>query len=243
MSLFVKDTCLSLVRRGDFILYKAEGLLNGDFLGELIATFEGGQGRYTHVASVRDVPEPNAAVTEIQPGIFKVEERQWKETQSYQTGFEGEVKTGEVLRNTAGIKLEATWPKCREGVINWESPWIEVWRVRNLTSQNIDDILRIQQDMVGYEAMDNNGQHADAWDYNIAEFLTFGLLNQAAAKICSQFEAEPVYTSTLIRGCRNGNYPIALTPDLHGIKDPQITPNDLALSGWAYRVTFQGLLS
>ena len=226
----VKDTNLINVQVGDILLFKAKGLLQGDFLGELIATFEGGSGRYTHAARVRDLPNPEAEVEEVQPGIFKVYKSEtWIEEVKKETPFEGEFDCQKLLKSESGIKLEATWPKCREWVIDWENESMEVWRCRNLTDENIADIIKLNQDMVG-------------WDYNIAEFLTFGLLNQAAAKICSQFVAEPVYTTTLLRGCKNGNYAIALTPDLAGIKDPEITPNDLYSSGFLYKIRYQGIL-
>ena len=240
--ILVKDTQLSLVRPGDILLYKAEGLQNGDFLGELIATFEGGQGRYTHAAIVRDAPDPNAACTEVRPGIFKVDETKTIEKITRETQFQDEVQQGEVLRNTMGVKLESTFPTAREWGIDWENAWMEVWRIRDLMPENVRDILRQQQDMAGFLPFDAQGNHPDAWDYNIAEFLTYGLLNQAAAKICSQFVADPVYTSTLLRGCANGNYALPMTPDLRGNRDPEKTPNDLIMSGFAWPVPFQGLL-
>jgi len=245
--LLVKDTKLSNVKRGDLILYRAEGLMNGDFLGELIADLEGGPLRLTHAAMVRDVPDPNARVIQVGERngtpIFKVEECQTIETITRETPFDGETKYGQILRNTMGVKLEATFPKCREwSIAEWDSEFIQVYRIRNLTPQNIEDIIQLQQDMVGFESFDLKGNHPDAWEYNIAEFLTFGLLNQAAAKICSQFVADPVYTSTLLRGCSNGNYALPLTPDLRGNRDPEKTPNDLILSGFCYRIDHQGLL-
>lgn len=245
--LLVKHTKLANIRRGDMILYKAEGLLNGDFLGELIAQLEGGPLRLTHAAMVRDVPDPDARVIQVgeRDGhpLFKVEERAWTETFPVETPFDDETKSGIIIRNTMGVKLEATFPKCREWAVSeWDSEFIQVFRIRNLTAQNIEDIIRMQQDMVGIGPLDEHGNHADAWEYNIAEFLTFGLLNQAAAKICSQFVADPVYTSTLLRGCANGNYAIPMTPDLRGNRDPEKTPNDLIMSGFAWPVPFQGLL-
>jgi hypothetical protein len=245
--LLVRDTKLSNVRRGDVILYRAEGIMNGDFLGELIADLEGGSLRLTHAAMVRDVPDPNAKVIQVGERngipIFKVEERRIIETIMRETPFYGESKYGQILRNTMGVKLEATFPKCREWSISeWDSEFIQIYRIRNLTPQNIEDIIRMQQDMVGFESFDTKGNHPEAWDYNIAEFLTYGLLNQAAAKICSQFIAEPVYMSTLLRGCANGNYALPMTLDLRGNRDPEITPNDLILSGFAWPVPFQGLL-
>jgi len=240
--ILVRHTRISLIQPGDFLLFKARGLDKGDFLGEIIAHFEGGNARYTHAASIRDVPDPETVVSEIRPGVFKVYEKAWLENFSYDSCFEGETKVGTIKKNTMGIKLEATWPKCREWAIDWENENMEVWRVRFLTPQNIEDILRMQQDMVGVGPLDDLGNHADAWDYNVAEFLTFGLLNQASAKICSQFVADPVYNSTLIRGCLVGNFPIALTPDLLGNRDQEKTPNDLALSGFAYRINHQGLI-
>lgn len=246
MTLLVKDTNLSQVQQGDLLLYKAQGLMNGDFLGELIATFEGGHGRYTHAAVVRDTPDPNAPVNQVAERqgtpIFKVAERQWTEEQKLETPWCDEdsepiFDTRILLRNTMGVKLEATWPKCRQwSIAEWDSEWLEVWRVRYLTPQNITDMIRIQSDMAG-----SYGKN-DGWDYNVAEFLTFGLLNLAAAKICSQFYAEPVYNTTLLRGNAIGDFPIALTPDLRGIKDPEITPNDLYMSKFAYRIRHQGLL-
>ncbi len=244
--LLVKDTKLINIRRGDLLLYKAEGLLNGDFLGELIATFEGGTGRYTHAAVVRDVPDPNAPVYQVTERdgapIFKVKERQWTEEQTLDTPWSDEnsnpiTNKRIILRNTQGVKLEATWPKCRQWVISeWDSEFLQVFRVRYMLPQNIEDMLKFQADMAG------GFEQNDGWDYNVAEFLTFGLLNQAAAKICSQFFAEPVYNSTLIHGCKLGDCAIALTPDLRGIRDPQITPNDLQMSGFVWPVPFQGLL-
>ena len=242
MTILVKDTQLSLVRPGDILLYKAEGLQNGDFLGELIATFEGGQGRYTHAAIVRDIPNLDSICTEVRPGIFKVDETKIIQKITRETEFDGEAQPGEILRNTMGVKLESTFPTAREWGIDWENAWMEVWRVRNLTPANVANILKIQQDMAGFEPFDANGNHLDAWAYNIAEFLTFGLLNEAAAKICSQFVAEPVYIETLLNGNGAGKYPIALTPDLRGIRTPEIVPNALVLSGQAYKVAFQGLL-
>lgn len=244
--LFVRDTKLANIQRGDLILYEAQGLHNGDFLGELIARLEGGDLRLTHAATVRDVPDPNAKVYQVAERdgmpIFKVEERAWLEQVNFETPYEEYPKMGVIKRNTMGIKLEATFPKCQEWPIaEWDSRFIKIFRVRNLTPKNIEDVIRLQQDMVGTEEFDAKGIHKDAWDYNLAEFLTFGLLNQVAAKICSQFVAEPYYTSTLLRGCANGNYPIALTPDLRGMRDNEITPNDLIMSGMAWPVKFQGL--
>jgi hypothetical protein len=240
--LLVKHTKLSIVRPGDILLYSAQGLGSGDVLGEIIVMFEGGKLRYTHAASVRDVPDPEAPVVLMPNGKYKVVEKSWKAPIQRETPFEGKMEEGEVLRNTMGVKLEATWPKCREWSIDWENDNMSVWRIRNLSPQNIIDILRMQQDMVGIGRIDLRGNHNDAWDYNLAEFLSFGFLNQAAAKICSEFVADPVYVSTLLRGCANGNYPIALTPDLRGNRDPEKTPNELALSGFAYHIDYQGLL-
>jgi len=245
--LCVRDTYLSAVKPGDLILYKAQGLMNGDFLGELIARLEGGDLRLTHAAIVRDVPHPEAEVYQAgerngEP-IFKVREREWFDNFELETQWEGEKVPGVIKRNTMGMKLEATYPVCREWPIaEWDSEHIEIFRVRNLTADNVADVLHAAQDMVGTGPFDDKGNHADAWQYNIAEFLTFGFLNQAAARICSEFCAVPIYNSTLLRGCANGKYAIALTPDLRGIRDPEITPNDLILSGMAFPIKFQGLL-
>jgi hypothetical protein len=227
----VKDTNLINIKVGDILLFKYRGLIpEGDVLGFFIATLEGGKGQYTHAASVRDLPDPESEVIEVKPGIFKVADGStWKEPYTVETPFDGNLETKERLRSHMGIKLEATWPKCQEWPIDWENEWMEVWRCRNLSPQNIADIIKIQEDMLG-------------WEYNIAEFLSFGLLNQSAAKICSQFVAEPIYNTTLLRGCTNGNYAIALTPDLAGIKDQEVTPNDLYDSGFIYKIRHQGLL-
>ena len=76
--MLVKETNLVNLQQGDILLFKAAGLLNGDFLGELIADLEGGKGRYTHGATVRDLPNPNSEVSEVRPGIFKVnDETTW----------------------------------------------------------------------------------------------------------------------------------------------------------------------
>lgn len=228
--MLVKETNLSLIQTGDILLFKAAGLMNGDFIGELIADLEGGRGRYTHGATVRDKPDPNAEVTEVRPGIFKVNDSNpWTESYQVETQYDNESITLQRLRSKRGIKLEATYPRCQESTIDWDNKWMEVWRCRYLTDDNIKDIIHAQEDMLG-------------WDYNIAEFLSFGMLNQAAAKICSQFVAEPIYNTTLFRGTANGKYAIALTPDLAGIKDPELTPNDLYESGYLFRVRYQGLL-
>jgi hypothetical protein len=220
--------------------------MNGDFLGELIADCEGGPLCLTHAAVVRDVPDPNARVYQVTTRngipIFKIEESKSVETITRETPYEGESQYGQLLRNSMGVKLEATFPVCREWCISeWDSEFIQIYRVRGLTELNIEDIIRMQQDMVGFESFDLKGNHPDAWAYNISEFLTFGALNQAAAKICSQFVADPIYTSTLLRGCANGNYAIPMTPDLRGNRDPEKTPNDLIMSGFAWPVPFQGL--
>ena len=226
----VKDCNLINIQVGDILLFEARGLLNGDFLGELIADLEGGKGRYTHAASVRDLPDPESDVEEVKPGIFKVSNgATWNEPYTEETQYADSPEQKNRVRSHMGIKLEATFPKCQEWPIDWENEWMSVWRVRNLSPDNIKDIIRAQEDMIG-------------WDYNIAEFLTFGLLNQAASKICSQFVSEPIYNTTLFRGNLAGNFPIALTPDLAGIKDPEITPNDIYDSGNVFRVKYQGLL-
>jgi hypothetical protein len=227
----VKDTNLVNVNQGDILLFKYRGLIpEGDVLGFFIATLEGGKGQYTHAASVRDIPDPEAEVLEVSPGIFKVTDgTTWKEPYTVETPYDGQTEQKERLRSHMGIKLEATWPKCQEWPIDWENAWMEVWRCRDLMPDNVSDIIKFQEDMIG-------------WEYNLVEFLSFGLLNEAAAKICSQFVAEPIYSSTLLRGTANGNYAIALTPDLAGIKDQEITPNDLYDSEFLYRVHYQGLL-
>jgi hypothetical protein len=226
----VKDTYLSLVQVGDILLFKSRGLLNGDVLGEVIADLEGGRGNYTHAAIVRDLPDPEADVAEVRPNVFKVVDGSTTTVQTMREGEHAdEVIMVNRLRCPMGVKLEATWPKCQEWPIDWENEAMEVWRVRNLTPENISDVIALCNDMIG-------------WDYNLFEFLTFGVLNQAHAKICSQFVSEPVYTTTLLRGNAIGKFSIALTPDIAGNKDQELSPNDIANSGHTYKITFQGKL-
>jgi len=241
----VKHTYLSHLLPGDMLFFLAAGIDHGDYLGELIAQLEGGTQRITHVATLRDSPDPEARLDEVRLDIFKVAFRpgnEWIEEFRVETEYEDQFGRGFRKRHDAGIKLEATWPKCREASVDWENENMFVRRIKDLTAANVQDVLRLQGDMVGTGPFNKDGNHEDAWDYDLAEFLTFGLLHQAAAKICSRFGAEPYYTTTLLRGTSKGNYPIALTPDLKGMRDPEITPNEIYLSENTSAVRFQGLL-
>ena len=85
---------------------------------------------------------------------------------------------------------------------------------------------QLANDMIGYK-------------YDLANFLSFGGVHLAAARICSEFISDLAYNASMLRG---SDYPLCLTPDISGNQDAQKTPNDLINSGEMFRVPFQGLL-
>lgn len=236
----VRDTNLINIHRADVIMYRAGVLLWPDFdvLGNIIKVFEGNKGTdrdpnapglsagdYTHCAWVRDVPDPDAEVEEVQPGIFKIlENRTWTETIKMPTSWENDFEEVERVRCKTGIRVHSTWPVVKQESIDWENPHSEVWRIRNMTPAIAEGIMRLANDMIG-------------WKYNLAEFLTLGVLHLPSAKVCSRFISDIAYNASILL---SENAPMCLTPDVAGNEDQIPTPNDLINSGWMYRVTYQG---
>lgn len=243
----VKDTYLSKIQPGDVLLYRAGALLWPDFdvLGALISGLEGNQGRdedgdgktepgrskgdYTHCAWVRDIPDPEAEVEEVsdRPGIFKVKNGQTTfEVVEFPSEFADEKKTVNRLRCPMGIRVHATWPVVKEESVDWENPHMEVWRIRRMIPAIAAGVFRLANDMIGYQ-------------YDLAEFLSFGFLHLPSAKICSEFIADLAYNASILL---SDEAPICLTPDISGNKDCEKTPNDIINSGEMIKIRFQGVL-
>lgn len=244
MGLKVKDTYLSRLHKCDILMYMYAGIIpNLDVLGAIIVAGSGNEGRdrdqdgkpdigpgkgiYTHCAWLRDLPDPEAEVEEVRPGIFKVKDHAiWTEQVKRPAHYQDSWKIDEYKRSKAGIRVHATFPQVCEETADYDNAQMEVWRIRNLTPEVAEGITKLINDMVGY-------------NYNIAEFVTFGLVRQAHAKICSQFIGEPAYYASMLLD----KQPITLTPDISGIRGDQIiTPNDIINSGSVFRPTYQGLL-
>lgn len=240
----VKHTNLSKLQKCDILMYKYAGIIpNLDVLGGIIVLGEGNEGRdrdqdgqpdvgpgkgiYTHCAWLRDLPYSEAEVEEVRPGIFKVKDHTLWPTQNLRPGhYNGESMIGIIKRSRAGIKVHATFPKVVEETADYDNEHMEVWRIRNLTPEVAEGITKLINDMIGYV-------------YNVAEFMTLGLIRQAHAKICSQFIGEPAYYASMLLGVQ----PIELTPNISGIRGDQIiTPNDIINSGSVFRPTYQGRL-
>jgi hypothetical protein len=237
MPLYVRDTNLVNVRVGDILAYHAKGIIpEGDFLGALITAFEGSKGLdglsgpyddITHLAWVRRMPTPTAEVVEVKPSIFKVVDSQVTTyVEKTETAWADENPMRIRKHSHSGIKLEATWPSVQENVIDWENAWMRVFRIREFTAQMIEATMAFNDDMID-------------WQYDIADFCTFGNLRLPNAKICSELVADNAYYGSLAVTLKYG---IALTPDIAGNKDTQKTPNDILNSGLVYPIKYQGLL-
>lgn len=241
----VKHTYLSLVRPGDIALWRKGKLLSPDWdiLGNLIAALEGNKGTdrdpnapgfsagdYTHCAWIRDAADPEAEVEEVsdRPGVFKITDGStWHVSENVPGRWNEEpVISVPRLASRMPIRVHATWPVVKEETIDLENPHLEIWRLRRATPEIIAGILKLANDMIGYR-------------YDIANFLTFGAIHLAAARICSEFISDLAYNASMLRG---EDYPLCLTPDITFNQDKQKTPNDLVNSGELVRVTFQGLL-
>jgi len=244
MGLKVKDTYLSRLQKCDILMYTYRGIIpHLDILGGIIVLGSGNAGRdrdgdgkpdigpgkgiYTHCAWLRDLPDPEADVEEVKPGIFRVKDHTtWIEKVESPGHYEGQIETKEYTRSKAGIRVHATFPKVLENTVDYNHEFMQVWRIRNLTAAVAEGIAKLINDMIGYE-------------YNVSEFLTFGLVRQAHAQICSRLIGEPAYYASMLLGAEA----IELTPDISGIRgDVLITPNDIVNSGGVFRPTYQGLL-
>jgi len=246
----VKDTYLSNIQRGDILMYRAGSFLwpDWDILGGVISTFEGNEGQdrdddekqdkgysvgdYTHCAFVEEVPNQEAEVIEIRDDIFKIKETNKKVLEITRPGkWENEILTGKRITSDAGVRIHATWPNVRQNTIDWENSHMEVWRIRNITPEIVDGTLKLADDMLELGS-------TPAYQYDVAEFMTFGNIRLPNGRICSQFIAEPVYYSSMLLG---ENTPICLTPDIDKNRDLQITPNDIVNSGEVYKIRYQGI--
>jgi len=239
----VKDTYLSTVKIGDLLLYRYRGLIpEGDFLGALIAWGEGNTGRdgkpgfskgdYTHVARVFDCPDPEAEVEEVKPGIFRViDSKMETNLESRPSFWEDEIIQVKRQKSRAGIKFEATWPLCQQWVIDWENPYMEVWRMRDIKLEDLKVIRALDDAAIGKQ-------------YDLAEFITFGNLRLPNAAVCSEIAAtHPYYASIAVNTLYSlDRAPIILTPDVKEMLDTEITPNDVINSGRVYKIRYQGLL-
>ena len=243
--ILAKQTNLINVRRGDIAMWVAGDLFFPDFdvLGNLIAAFEGNKGtdrdpnapgfssgRYTHCGWIRDAVDPEAEVEEVsdRPGVFKVKDGSTWTVPETLPGRWAEEPTiiKQRLASRMPIRVHSTWPVVKEETIDLENPHLEIWRLRRATPEIIDGIIKLANDMIGYK-------------YDLANFLSFGGVHLAAARICSEFISDLAYNASMLRG---SDYPLCLTPDISGNQDAQKTPNDLINSGEMFRVPFQGLL-
>jgi hypothetical protein len=240
----VKDTNLINLKVGDVLMYRAGDTLwpDWDILGALIAGLEGNKGTdrdpripgyshgdYTHCAWVKHLPDPEAEVVELhdRPGIFKIKDgRTWDEVE-LRPGRWDEEPVVEVkrLRSKMGIRIHATWPCVKEESVDWENKHMEVWRIRRATPLIIGGIMKLADDMLG-------------WQYDIADFMTFGNIHLPGARICSEYIEDPTYNASMLL---SEEYPICLTPDVAGNGDKQKTPNDIINSGEMIKVVYQGL--
>lgn len=244
MTILAKQTNLVNVQPGDVAMWVAGELFFPDFdvLGNLIAAFEGNKGtprdpnapgfstgRYTHCGWITRPVDPEAEVEECsdRPGVFKVKDGSTWNVPEILPGrwSEEPTITRQRVASRMPIRVHSTWPVVKEETIDLENPHLEIWRLRRATPEIIQGIIKLAYDMVGYR-------------YDLANFLTFGGLHLAAARICSEFISDLAYNSSMLRG---NDYPLCLTPDVSGNQDAQKTPNDIINSGELFRVTFQGL--
>lgn len=241
----VKHTKFMYLRQGDILMHRAGDLLwpDWDVLGGLIAGLEGNtgtdrdpkapgwsKGDYTHCGWLRDLPNPEAEVEELsdRPGVFKIKDGSTWQRQETLPGRWDEEPTIVKNRLTSNmpIRVHATWPKVLEETIDLENKHMEIWRLRRATPEIIFGILKLANDMIGYQ-------------YDLANFFTFGNLHLPSSDICSEFISDAAYYSSMLF---SQQYPIMLTPDILGNRDKQKTPNDLINSGEMFKVDFQGLL-
>lgn len=241
----VKDTNLINLRVGDILMYRAGSLFgpDWDFLGGLIKTLEGNTGTsrnaeakgysagdYTHCAWVRTLPDPEAEVEEVsdRPGVYKVKDGATWLVPLVMPGHwvEEPQIIVEHLASKMGTRIHATYPCVREDSVDWENPHMEVWRMRRATPEIIRGIIRLADDMKG-------------WQYDLGSFLTFGNLLLPGAKICSEFIADIAYNASILLG---DAYPICLTADIQGNGEKQTVPNEIINSEECFKVKYQGLL-
>lgn len=236
------------VKIGDILAFKNRGLFpEFDVLGTIITLGEGNAGRdtnddgkpepgpgdgdYTHIAVVRQEADPAAEVVEVRPGVFKIldDAVQFVETLR-PTGFDEEFETVRRMHCRMGVKSEATWPSVQEWPIDFENKYMEVWRIREMNDVIAKVLCAMMDDQIGYK-------------YDLPQFISFGNIRAAHAYICSQYASENVYRASLaVNTLLNLNRrPICLTPDVAGMQDQFITPNDLINSGLMYRIRHQGL--
>lgn len=228
----VKDTYLSTILKGDIGMHKAKSLMDGDVLGQIIVVGEGNGGRdedgdgdnepgrssgdYTHCFLVTEPPDPEAEVEQVKIDI--------------RTGHKiYKVKD----RKKSGLKCHSTWPVVKEEPIDWDrsTEFFELWRVRTISRnywQNGKTLPLIVDHVIRW-ARGKKGRI-----YNIAEFLTFGLLRFSHSWKCSNFISEAFYEVSQFE-----EKPIVLSPT--GKFDPFVTPNDLINSGQLFRVRYDGL--
>ncbi|MCP4373008.1 MAG: hypothetical protein GY797_33610 [Deltaproteobacteria bacterium] len=247
----VKDTYLSNIRRGDILMYRAGSFLwpNFDILGGVIKHFEGNKGQdrnkdgkqdkgystgdYTHCAFVETTPNHEAEVMDLGDDIFKIKESNKKVVKiSRPSKWDNERLTGERLTSDAGVRIHATWPCVQQDTIDWENHCMEVWRIRNITPGTIEGVMKLADDMLALGDV-------PAYQYGVANFLTFGNIRLPNGKICSHFIADPVYYASMLLG--STGVPICLTPDIDKNRDLQITPNDIINSGEVFRIRYQGI--
>lgn len=241
----VKHTYLSKVQPGDVPMWRAGSLLMPDWdaLGRLIAALEGNKGTdrdpnapgfskgdYTHCGWIGAAADPEAEVEACsdRPNVFKIKDGSTWETEETIPGRweEEQAITVKRVQSHMPIRIHSTYPVVRRETIDLEHPHLEMWRLRRATPDIIEGILKLANDMIGYR-------------YDLANFLTFGGLHLAAARICSEFVSDLAYYSSMLR---SKEYPICCTPDIAQNKDAQKTPNDLINSGELIRFTHQGLL-
>lgn len=241
----VRDTNMMNLRQGDVILHRAGDLLwpEWDLLGGLIAGLEGNDGTsrdprakgysyggYTHCGWLRDLPDPNAEVEELpdRPGVYKI-----KDGSTWTGGVllpgrwdEEKILKANRLCSKMPIRVHCTWPCVLEETLDLENKNLEIWRMRRATLEIIDGCLKLANDMIGYQ-------------YDLADFLTFGALHLPSASKCSDFISDIAYNASMLLG---NDYPICLTPDIAGNADKSKTPNDLVNSEELIKIKFQGLL-
>jgi hypothetical protein len=241
----VSQTKFTNLRRGDILMWVAGTTLypEWDVLGGLITSLEGNQGtdrepsapgfssgNYTHCGWLRDLPDLNAEVEELQdrPGIFKIKDGStWLKDEFIPGRWEEEpFRIVKRLASKMPIRVHSTWPCVLEETVDLENKHLEVWRMRRATPEIIDGVLKLANDMIG-------------WQYDIADFVSFGNLHLPSSKICSEFISDIAYNASILLG---KDYPICLTPDISGNADKQKTPNDLINSGELIKIDFQGLL-
>jgi hypothetical protein len=178
-----------------------------------------------------DVPDTEAEVIEVKPNVFKIlYSRSMDVSVKRPSIWDGEVNTVQRITSPAGIKFESTYPFARQWAIDWENPWMTVHRIRTITPDDIFVIRALDDASIGKQ-------------YDVSQFVTFGNLRLPNANICSEIGAMNPYLASIAVNALKGldRAPIVLTPDIKGMFDPFITPNDLLNSGMLYKITHQGV--